>query len=34
LFLTPVFYVVMRGLSTRFERHRSRSTPSMEESTS
>ncbi len=34
LFLTPVFYVVIRGLEARFERHRSRSKPHMEESTS
>jgi len=34
LFLTPVFYVVMRGLAARFERHRSRSKPHMEESKS
>ncbi|OGU22807.1 MAG: multidrug efflux RND transporter permease subunit [Hydrogenophilales bacterium RIFOXYD1_FULL_62_11] len=34
LFLTPVFYVVMRRLSARFERHRSRAKPLMEESTS
>ncbi|MDI1269421.1 MAG: efflux RND transporter permease subunit [Polaromonas sp.] len=34
LFLTPVFYVVMRGLSARFERHRSSAKPRMEESTS
>ena len=34
LFLTPVFYVVMRGLSARFERHRSRAKPRLEESTS
>ena len=34
LFLTPVFYVVMRGLSARFERYRSRAKPRLEESTS
>jgi gold/copper resistance efflux pump len=34
LFLTPVFYVVMRGLSARFERHRSSATPRIAESTS
>ena len=34
LFLTPVFYVVTRGLSARFERHRSRAKPRLEESTS
>lgn len=34
LFLTPVFYVVMRSLSARFERHRSSAKPRMEESTS
>jgi gold/copper resistance efflux pump len=34
LFLTPVFYVVMRGLSARFERHRSSAKPRIEESTS
>lgn len=34
LFLTPVFYVVLRGLSARFERHRSSATPRMEVSTS
>ncbi|TCV97713.1 gold/copper resistance efflux pump [Luteibacter rhizovicinus] len=34
LFLTPVFYVVMRGLAVRFERHRSRSKSRMEEGTS
>ncbi|PKO64907.1 MAG: multidrug efflux RND transporter permease subunit [Betaproteobacteria bacterium HGW-Betaproteobacteria-16] len=34
LFLTPVFYVVMRGLAARFERPRSRAKLLMEESTS
>ncbi|MDO9101405.1 MAG: efflux RND transporter permease subunit [Candidatus Nitrotoga sp.] len=34
LFLTPVFYVVMRGLSARFERQRTSAKPRMEESTS
>ena len=34
LFLTPVFYVVMRGLAARFERPRSRTNLHMEESTS
>ena len=34
LCLTPVFYVVMRNLSARFERHRSSAKPRMEESTS
>lgn len=34
LFLTPVFYVVMRGLAARFERPRSRAKLHMEESTS
>ena len=34
LFLTPVFYVVMRGLSARFGRQRSRAKPRREESTS
>jgi len=34
LFLTPVFYVVMRGLAARFERRRSRSNPRMVERTS
>lgn len=34
LFLTPVFYVAMRGLSARFERHRSSVKPRLEESTS
>jgi gold/copper resistance efflux pump len=34
LFLTPVFYVVMRGLSARFERRRSSTKPRMQESTS
>lgn len=34
LFLTPVFYVVIRSMATRFERHRSRTKPRMEESTS
>lgn len=34
LFLTPVFYVVMRGLSARFERPRSSTTPRLEESKS
>jgi gold/copper resistance efflux pump len=34
LFLTPVFYVVVRDLTARFERHRSRSKPRMEEATS
>ncbi|VVN79314.1 efflux RND transporter permease subunit [Pseudomonas fluorescens] len=34
LFLTPVFYVLMRGLASRFERHSSRFKPHMEESTS
>ena len=34
LFLTPVFYVVMRGLSARFERPRSSTQPHLEESTS
>ncbi|MDO9092718.1 MAG: efflux RND transporter permease subunit [Rubrivivax sp.] len=29
LFLTPVFYVLMRGLSARFERHRSSAKPRM-----
>lgn len=34
LFLTPVFYVVMRGLSARFERRRSSAKPRIEESMS
>lgn len=34
LFLTPVFYVVMRGLSARFERPKAKTSPHMEESTS
>ncbi|MGH8085866.1 MAG: efflux RND transporter permease subunit [Lysobacter sp.] len=34
LFLTPVFYVVMRGLAARFERHRSRAKPRLGERTS
>jgi gold/copper resistance efflux pump len=34
LFLTPVFYVVMRGLSARFERHRPGAQLRMQESTS
>ncbi|TWO70067.1 efflux RND transporter permease subunit [Caenimonas sedimenti] len=34
LFLTPVFYVVMRSLSARFERHRPSATPRLEVSTS
>jgi gold/copper resistance efflux pump len=33
LFLTPVFYVVMRGLAARFERSGSGSKPSIEENT-
>ncbi len=34
LFLTPVFYVVIRAIATRFERHRSTAKPRLEESTS
>jgi len=34
LFLTPVFYVVMRGLSARFERPKSSTKPRLEESKS
>lgn len=34
LFLTPVFYVVIRAMATRFERHRSSVKPRLEESTS
>ncbi|MBT2372412.1 efflux RND transporter permease subunit [Pseudomonas fluorescens] len=34
LFLTPVFYVVIRAMATRFERHRSSAKPRLEESTS
>jgi len=34
LFLTPVFYVVIRSLSARLQRHRSSPKPRMEESTS
>lgn len=34
LFLTPVFYVVIRSMATRFERYRPRTEPSMEESAS
>ena len=34
LFLTPVFYVVIRGLEARFERHSSSAKPHIEESMS
>ncbi|MFC6301871.1 multidrug efflux RND transporter permease subunit [Pseudomonas sp. CCM 7893] len=34
LFLTPVFYVVIRAMATRFERHRSSVKPRLQESTS
>lgn len=34
LFLTPVFYVAMRGLAARFERHPPEAKPSLEESKS
>ncbi|QJI29888.1 efflux RND transporter permease subunit [Pseudomonas sp. ADAK18] len=33
LFLTPVFYVVIRAMATRFERHRSSAKPRLQEST-
>ncbi|MNJ80875.1 hypothetical protein D3C77_794190 [compost metagenome] len=31
LFLTPVFYVVIRGLAARFERHTPTAQPALEE---
>ncbi|MBM3114122.1 efflux RND transporter permease subunit [Pseudomonas arcuscaelestis] len=34
LFLTPVFYVVIRGLTARFERYKAKSQPCLEERTS
>ena len=34
LFLTPVFYVVIRGLEARFERYSSSAKPHIEESMS
>ncbi|MEG1818967.1 efflux RND transporter permease subunit, partial [Pseudomonas sp.] len=34
LFLTPVFYVVIRGLTARFERYKAKSQPCLGERTS